>query len=118
MECYNIESFVGVGPLKFGMKRHAAHALMGPPESTRNASPHEDLLDYFKDARLQLTYSAGELELVEISLYPGLEGVEFRGIRLFKERGVAVMKKLQAIDPNPRMVTGVSIFLELGLATA
>ncbi|AVR94355.1 hypothetical protein [Pseudoduganella armeniaca] len=118
MNDYLIESYVGVGPIKLGMKRDDVHALIGPPKSSSTADPAEDVVDYWHANSLQLTFSEDVRELVEISLYPGLDGVEFRGIKLFEERGVDVLKQLRDLDSKPRVITGVSIFLQLGLAVA
>ena len=118
MSDYHIESYVGVGPVKLGMKRDDVHALIGPPESSSTTDPTEDVVDYWHENSLQLTFSEDVRELVEISLYPGLEGVEFRGIKIFEERGVDVLRQLNDLDTKPLKKTGVSIFLELGLAVA
>lgn len=115
MQDYTITSYVGVGPLRFGMRRAEVHNLLGAPPRTRKSRFSSESRDFWFDNGLQLTFSEPG-DLVEIGLYPNLANVEFNGIRLFEESGVAVMKALRGLDSSPLEKVGVTIFLQLGLS--
>ncbi len=116
MQNYSITSYVGVGPLKFGMKRTDIHNLLGAPLRTRKSRFSSELTDFWNKNGLQLTFLEADGELVEIGLYPNLPNVDLNGIKLFDEPGNVVMKALRNLDNSPLEKVGVTIFLKLGIA--
>ena len=116
MQSYIITSYIGVGPLKFGMKRTEIHNLIGAPQRTRKSRFSGESTDFWHDNGLQLTFSESIEELVEISLYPNLPHVELNGIKLFEEPGMQVISALRNLDNSPLEKVGVTIFLKIGLS--
>lgn len=115
MQSYIITSHIGVGSIKFGMQRVEIYNEIGMSSRSRKSRFSSEVTEFWYENGLQLTFSDQE-SLLEVSLYPSLSCVEFRGIRLFEEPGVDVMKKLRDLDHNPLEKVGVTIFLKLGIA--
>jgi len=109
-------SYVGVGPLRFGMTRDEVHQLIGNPLSIDKSGGSEELTEYWSNNGLQLTYSEMDETLLEISLYPNLQNVQLNGLNLFEVPGTHAFKLLHDWDNAPLTIFGVSIFLKLGLA--
>jgi len=116
MEEHIIMSYVGVGPLRFGMTRDEVHQLIGNPLTIDKSGGSEELTEYWSDNGLQLTYSEMDETLLEISLYPNLQNVQLNGLNLFEVPGTQAFKLLHDWDNAPLTIVGVSIFLKLGLA--
>jgi hypothetical protein len=111
-----IMSYVGVGPLKFGMTRDEVHQILGEPLSADKSWCSEELTEYWSENGLQLTYSETDERLLEISLYPNLPNVQLNGLKLFEVPGAYAFKVLHDWDDAPLTIAGASIFLKLGLA--
>lgn len=115
MTDYEITSYVGVGDLKFGMKRADVHQLLGSPDSSETDNDSNESTDYWQDDSLQLNFSE-DGDLIEISLYANLKNVKFKGMNLFEEPGIDVMKSLKALDNTFIEEVGIYTFPGLGLA--
>jgi hypothetical protein len=116
MQEHIIMSYVGVGPLKFGMTRQEVHQILGEPLSVDKSWYSEELTEYWSENGLQLTYSETDERLLEISLYPNLPNVQLNGLKLFEVPGRYAFKVLHDWDNAPLSRTGTSVFLKLGLA--
>jgi hypothetical protein len=113
-----ITSYVGVGPLKFGMTRGEVHNILGVPLLTKKCQFFDESTEYWSEKRLQLTFSDANDGLVEISLYPTLPNVQLNGLKLFEVPGAHAFKVLHDWDDAPLLITGTSVFLKLGLAVS
>ncbi|NQE49595.1 hypothetical protein [Herbaspirillum rubrisubalbicans] len=111
-----IMSYVGVGPLKFGMTRDEVHQILGTPLSEKKCRFFDESTEYWSEKRLQLTFSDTGDGLLEISLYPNLPNVQLNGLKLFEVPGAYAFKVLHDWDDAPLTRAGTSIFLKLGLA--
>ncbi|QJQ00522.1 MULTISPECIES: hypothetical protein [Herbaspirillum] len=116
MQEHIIMSYVGVGPLKFGMTRGEVHQLLGAPLFTKKSQFFEESREFWSEKRLQLTFSDTGDGLLEISLYPNLPNVQLNGLKLFEVPGAYAFKVLHDWDDEPLSKTGTSVFLKLGLA--
>ncbi|QJQ00521.1 hypothetical protein C798_09820 [Herbaspirillum rubrisubalbicans Os34] len=116
MQEHIITSYVGVGPLKFGMTRDEVHQILGEPLSVDKSWCSEELTEYWSENGLQLTYSETDERLLEISLYPNLQNVQLNGLKLFEVPGRYAFKVLHDWDDAPLAIAGATIFLKLGLA--
>lgn len=113
---FPIESFTGVGPLRFGMKRKDAHLLLGVPDISKRSRFAPELTDFWRSNGLQLVFELTKDELVEISLNPNLPRVTFGNFLLFTDSDDEIFKKLCALDGDPRIVAGVIVLLRLGIS--
>ncbi len=116
MQEHIIMSYVGVGPLKFGMTRGEVHQLLGAPLFTKKSQFFEESREFWSENGLQLTYSETDERLLEISLYPNLQNVQLNGLKLFEVPGRYAFKVLHDWDDAPLAIAGATIFLKLGLA--
>ncbi|ALU90981.1 hypothetical protein [Herbaspirillum rubrisubalbicans] len=116
MQEHIITSYVGVGPLKFGMTREEVHQILGAPSSTKKSRFFNESREYWSDNGLQLTFTDTGDGLVEIGLSPNLPNVQLNGLKLFEVPGRYAFKVLHDWDDAPLARTGTSIFLKLGLA--
>ncbi|WP_044531016.1 hypothetical protein [Herbaspirillum sp. B65] len=116
MQEHIITSYVGVGPLKFGMTRGEVHQLLGAPLSTKKSRFFDESREYWSENGLQLTFSDAGDGLVEIGLSPNLPNVQLNGLKLFEVPGAYAFKVLHDWDDAPLSRTGTSVFLKLGLA--
>jgi hypothetical protein len=118
MSDYTIESFVGVGMLKFGMPRAQVHVLLGNPPRSRKSKFSEGVTDFWNENGLQLAFSDSRGQLREIGLYPNLPKVELGSLNLFDRPGKEVLQKLCELDGSPRITVGVVVLLQLGIAVS
>ncbi|MDR9837577.1 hypothetical protein [Herbaspirillum huttiense] len=116
MQEHIITSYVGVGPLRFGMNRCEVHQILGTPLSTKKSRFFDESRDYWNENGLQLTFSETDDGLLEIGLSPNLPNVQLNGLKLFEVPGAYAFKVLHEWDSAPLSKTGTSIFLKLGLA--
>ncbi|MBP1317044.1 hypothetical protein [Herbaspirillum sp. 1130] len=116
MQEHIITSYVGVGPLRFGMNRYEVHQILGTPLSTKKSRFFDESRDYWNENGLQLTFSETDDGLLEIGLSPNLPNVQLNGLKLFEVPGAYAFKVLQDWDSAPLSKTGTSIFLKLALA--
>ncbi|MCP1571851.1 hypothetical protein [Herbaspirillum rubrisubalbicans] len=116
MQEHIIMSYVGVGPLKFGMTRDEVHQILGAPLSVKKSRFFEESREYWSAKRLQLTFSDTGDGLLEIGLSPNLSNVQLNGLKLFEVPGAYAFKVLHDWDDAPIIIAGATIFLKLGLA--
>ncbi|ALU88907.1 hypothetical protein Hrubri_1702 [Herbaspirillum rubrisubalbicans M1] len=116
MQEHIIMSYVGVGPLKFGMTREEVHQILGAPLSVEKCRFLEESTEYWSDNGLQLTFSDTGDGLLEIGLSPNLPNVQLNGLKLFEVPGAYAFKVLHDWDDAPLTIAGATIFLKLGLA--
>ncbi|MCP1571850.1 hypothetical protein J2S30_000229 [Herbaspirillum rubrisubalbicans] len=116
MQEHIITSYVGVGPLKFGMNRGEVHKILGKPLSVEKSLFSEEAKEFWSENGLQLTFSETGERLLEISLSPNLPDVQLNGLKLFEVPGAYAFKVLHDWDDAPLTIAGATIFLKLGLA--
>ena len=68
MQEHIINSYVGVGALKFGMTRGEVHNILGVPLLTKKCQFFDESTEYWSEKQLQLTFSDTDDGLVEIIL--------------------------------------------------
>lgn len=109
-----IESFMGVGPLKFGMDASQVAALpeMGPP---RKSFPVFDgSLNEFRTMDLPVcNYVNGELSTVDTTWRT--VGVRFKDIDFYNEEPAEVCRKLQRYNGYALLGLGSILFPEIGI---
>lgn len=116
MQEHIITSYVGVGPLKFGMTKGEVHKILGEPLSVEKSLFSEETKEFWSENGLQLTFSETGESLLEISLSPNLPDVQLNGLKLFEVPGAHAFKVLHEWDNAPLSIAGANIFLKLGLA--
>lgn len=118
MDSYPITPFVGVGPIKFGISRAAAHALLGSPNYSKKSRFAPEITDFWQGNGLQLVFLSNPDQLVEVTLNPNLPNVTLGDLRLFDRDGDEVFNELCQRDGDPMECVGVTVFLKLGLSAS
>jgi outer membrane protein assembly factor BamE (lipoprotein component of BamABCDE complex) len=116
MQNLEITPYVGVGALKFGMTRATVHSILGNPSSTKKSRFSIEETDYWMNNKLQLTFTDAGGLLLEVSLYPGLKGVQLNGVKVLEEPGLGVFSNFCKLDNTVRQTVGVTIFFTYGVA--
>jgi hypothetical protein len=116
MISYDIESFQGVGSLRFGMSRFQVQNELGAPIRSRTDRFSPEVTDFWNESGLQLAFSGPDGELVEVSLYPNLPLVRLGSLSLYDGVPKEIYRALCKADGAPRSTVGVTVFLKLGLA--
>ncbi len=118
MDQFDIQPYVGVGLLKFGMKREEVEKILGQSDDSEENISSNEIEEFREENSLQLTYSGPNRELIEISLYAyaNIPNVKFGDIDIFKIDGEEAMKYLIEADGNPLEIVGIVILLNLGIS--
>lgn len=111
---WEIESFVGMGPLRFGMQPHETSAILGPPDNTRKGIRSGAFSEFRAVQKPILRYREGSLS--EIEAFYDVPNVSFRGIRIFEERGIDVLRKLEIMNGSALISVGIVLFGNLGIS--
>ena len=116
MQEHIITSYIGVGPLKFGMTKGEVYTILGEPLSVEKSLFSEESKEFWSENGLQITFSEKGERLLEISLSPNLPDVQLNGLKLFEVAGAYAFRVLHGWDDAPLIRTGATIFLKLGIA--
>lgn|SRR5688572_2723737 len=104
---YQIDPYIGVGPIKFGAGKKDVEKVLGKPDDT-----YKDFLDRTVEVRgsVSIKYSKpGKVN--EVSFLDDVD-VFFREINILKDKDAA--KKLDAIS-KPENSVGFKIYFDLGI---
>jgi hypothetical protein len=114
---YEIQPYVGVGALRFGMTSPQIRQILGAPRFSRRDAHR--LREMYGVGGPALTFKAvagsGESELAEIGFAKAATDIVYRGTNLFSSERPAVVTKLYSDDPEPREVSGTLVFPTLGI---
>lgn len=111
-----LESFVGILPLKFGMTQFevAAIAEMGPPKKAFDA--YDGSLNEFRTMDLPVcNYVDGALSAIDTNFRVG--SLMFRGMDLYKESPSEVCYQLHELNGYTLVGLGGLLYPELGIST-
>ncbi len=108
---WDIQPFIGMGSLRFGMSPSAVADLIGAPESTR---VRETRLREFRDVDFPiLTYDREKL--VEIEAFYDVPDVTYQGMAIFDVPGLECLRALETANGGALHDVGVVLFNEIGL---
>lgn len=110
---WEIISFEGMGPIRFGMSPDEVAALVGPPDRSRRGlrlgAFHE-----IRGARAPIVrYNQSRVR--EIEAFYDLGHVTFNGISVFETAGDEVLRQLEALNGGARVSLGIILFDRLGM---
>ena len=111
---WEIKSFIGMGPLRLGMQPQETSAIVGPPDSTRKGIRSGAFSEFREVQTPVLRYRDGSLS--EIEAFYDVANVSFRGIRIFEERGIDVLRQLETLNGSALISVGIVLFENLGLS--
>jgi hypothetical protein len=113
---WEIISFVGMGPVKFGMSPAEVEAILGKALAVDD---DEDDSGYRKEVREinlpTVTYEDGTV--AEIEAFSNTRKLRFKDIVFFEDAGLSVLRRLEDLNGGARSNVGVVLFDKLGITT-
>jgi len=111
---FDIQPYVGVGDIKFGMNQNQIANLIGPSPKSKKGFLGE-VTESRRDNGLSMTYGKDSNELVEIGVSKNITELEFGGKYLFTASPLNIFDELVKYDGNPYEYVGFVILLKLGI---
>ena len=109
MPTLELNSYIGVGSLKFSMREDEILPILGKPTSIQNNWLNEKTFTYNS---FELVFSLKDEKLVEISFQNNLHFI-VNGLSIFDD--MAALEKLLAQEENPLEYVGILFLPSLGL---
>lgn len=113
-ELFEIDPYVGVGKLKFGMTQDEVAQILETPDDVEIDS-EEEIREYRNDNGLQTVYSKRDKRLVEIGFSSNIETLTFNNTPLFTKNPFDVFRILVVADKQPYELLGFIVLLNLGI---
>ncbi|TCV65350.1 hypothetical protein [Neorhizobium sp. S3-V5DH] len=110
---WEIVSFVGMGPIRFGMSPEEVAGIVGPPDRSRRGL-RPGTFNEFRGTKAPIV-RYNENRVREIEAFYDLESVTFQGIDLFHTNGIEVLRRLEELNGDARLSVGIILFDKLGL---
>ena len=108
-----IQPYVGVGPLKFGMTQEEVAKKLGKPDSIRD---HGDEIRESREGHgLQVVYAKNGDGIVEIGFSSGIKSLQYDGIYVFQEKPLDVLKHITASGSKIYELLGFLVLLDIGI---
>jgi hypothetical protein len=116
---WKLHPYVGFGDLRFGMSRDTVASLLGPPVSTDSDTDANLLTEYRLDNGLQAVFDVGTEQLVMVSAYANVRGIELAGRSLDWDNTRALYRELVSLDAaRARQSVGITVLFGLGVSLA
>lgn len=110
---WEIFSFVGFGPIKFGMSTADVQTILGPPSRTRSDEPNHRRELRAADLPI-ITYENGSV--AEIEAFYDMDKTAFEGKYLFRDNPIAILQYLETRNGVVLEHLGTLLFENLGIA--
>lgn len=112
---WEIVSFEGMGPIKFGMTPEEVAAVVGAPGRSRRGLRPGSFNEFRGTTAPIVRYNENRVR--EIEAFYDLESVSFSGINLFQSDGLEVLRRLEELNGDAKLSVGIVLFDKLGLTT-
>lgn len=110
---WKIESFRGMGPIKFGMSADDVRKNIGPVIRTRKGL-RADSFTEFRGVNIPIIrYRNGVVS--EIEAFHEVPGVSLGELYIFEGRGLTVLRELEKLNGGALQSVGVVLFTNLGI---
>lgn len=111
---FDIEPFIGVGKLQFGMSSRQVANAIGNPDSSRKTFLGE-VKEYRRENGLVTTYTKDTNDLIEIGFSSNISELQYKGRQLFVEPALNIFDELVREDGSPYETVGFIVLLKLGM---
>jgi hypothetical protein len=112
---WEIISFEGMGPIRFGTTPEEVAAVVGEPDRSRRGLRPGSFNEFRGTKAPIVRYSENRVK--EIETFYDLKSVRFRGIDFFQTDGIEVLRQLEELNSGARVSVGIILFDKLGLTT-
>jgi hypothetical protein len=110
---WRIESFGGMGPIKFDMTREQVAEILGPPEDIDEDGAN--LAEYRELDVPVVRYKDGLV--AQIEAFYDVKDVSIGDVQLFSGNGRNAMRRLEELNGGAEISVGIVLFRNLGLTT-
>nr|WP_298100419.1 hypothetical protein [uncultured Shinella sp.] len=110
-----IETFEGMGTIRFGMTPEDVAIALGAPDRSRRGRRPGSFSEHRGTPSPIVRYR--DNKVCEIEAFYDLGVVEFRGISLFQTDGKQVLRQLEALNGGAMISVGIVLFDQIGLTT-
>lgn len=108
---WEIKSFVGVGPISFGMTPAEVEDVLGPPEDVDEDGVR---LTEYRDIDVPIVrYEDGKV--AQIEAFYDVKNVSLGDIKIFEDKGKDVMRGLERLNGGAEISVGIVLFRNIGL---
>jgi hypothetical protein len=108
-----IDSFTGIGPIKFGMAPEDVATHIGAPDRSRRGIRPGSFSEHRGTKAPIVRYR--ENRVSEIEAFYDVGVVMFRGISIFEKNGLDVLRGLEELNGGAAISVGIILFDKLGL---
>jgi hypothetical protein len=108
-----IDSFSGIGPIKFGMTPEDVATHIGAPDRSRRGLRPDTFSEHRGTKAPVVRYR--ENRVSEIEAFYDIGVVTFRGISVFGTNGSKVLRALEELNGGAAISVGIILFDRLGL---
>jgi hypothetical protein len=108
---WEIVSFVGMGPIKFGMTPDVVAKILGSPEDVEEGK--SSIAEFRELDEPIVRYKDGVV--AQIEAFYDVKNVRLRGINLFSDNGKEVMRQLEDLNGGAEICVGIVLFRNIGL---
>jgi hypothetical protein len=113
-DTFDIDPYIGVGKLKFGMTQDEVARILGKPDDLETDSEGE-VREFRNENGLQTVYTESDRRLVEIGFSSNIKTLAFNNTALFTNKPLDVFRMLLAADKQPYELLGFVVLLNLGI---
>ncbi len=108
-----IDSFSGIGPIKFGMTPEDVATHIGAPDRSRRGLRSDTFSEHRGTKAPIVRYRGNRVR--EIEAFYDIGVVMFRGISIFETNGLKVLRTLEELNGGAVISGGIILFDKLGL---
>lgn len=110
---WKIESFRGMGPIKFGMSADDVKEKIGPVLRTRKGLRADSFTEFRAVDIPIIRYRNGVVS--EIEAFHDVRSVSLEEVYIFEGRGSTVLRELEKLNGGALQSVGVVLFVNLGI---
>lgn len=110
---WEIVSFEGMGPIKFGMSPLDVAGILGSPARTRRGLRPSSFSEFRAELDPIIRYRDGAV--TEIEAFYDVKNIRFNEINVFQEDGKTVLGKLQILNGGAMTSVGIVLFNRIGI---
>ena len=108
-----IQPYVGVGPLKFGMTADEVAAEIGLPDCIEDEG--DEIREFREKNDFHVVYAKDGTGVVEMGFGSGVKLLQYDSMYVFKETPLDVLKHIVGLGNKPYESLGFLVFLDIGI---
>ena len=118
MENFKIHPYIGVGTLRFGMRRDEVAFVLGSSDFSNLDLETQIVTEYRRSNGLQTCFDQDTGKLVMVSFYSNIDGVSLNDVSLVWPNSKTFYEWMLETDCSAKTAFGISIFFKYGVSSA